>query len=400
MITCKVIEDLLPLYADKICSDDSRVIVEHHVAECTECREKLEAMTVKLESDGAEKIELEHSKIFNGLRKRYLRLIAATLLICAAILIPAAICGVLYLNDQTNLGVSFSTLKADSELRSLGKMFKNGDYAEVLENIILPNQDTYPKEKLAEFKRFFAGDFKNYFNEHPITKINIFSQQELNGTVTARLYLELEKQAGFDETPVYRMEFKYTANGMELEHTYLDFGGEFDKSDGVYYNTAELSQEEYQEIYLSFKPDLPALRLVDSNFSEQYFGSLEREKLDELKTISMFSLTKFPSLYLTDKITLEREKTKEFAEKYYYLECKTGETEYVTDELYSRLGRFYIQHAELRFLYNGEIISVKLDVPYSMETYPNRVTAVRNITYSDNCTAPFCTDSTKTPPMV
>ena len=32
MITCKVIEDLLPLYADEICSDDSRTIVEHHIS--------------------------------------------------------------------------------------------------------------------------------------------------------------------------------------------------------------------------------------------------------------------------------------------------------------------------------------------------------------------------------
>lgn len=41
---CSVIQDLLPSYADNICSDDTRELVEEHVAECVQCREKLEQM--------------------------------------------------------------------------------------------------------------------------------------------------------------------------------------------------------------------------------------------------------------------------------------------------------------------------------------------------------------------
>ena len=36
-ISCDVIRDLLPLYADEACSNDSRKIVEEHLAECPEC---------------------------------------------------------------------------------------------------------------------------------------------------------------------------------------------------------------------------------------------------------------------------------------------------------------------------------------------------------------------------
>ena len=35
---CDVIRDLLPLYADKACSDKSREIVEEHLQECMDCR--------------------------------------------------------------------------------------------------------------------------------------------------------------------------------------------------------------------------------------------------------------------------------------------------------------------------------------------------------------------------
>ena len=37
-ITCQVVEDLLPLYHDGVCSGDSRKIVEEHLEECQSCR--------------------------------------------------------------------------------------------------------------------------------------------------------------------------------------------------------------------------------------------------------------------------------------------------------------------------------------------------------------------------
>lgn len=35
---CKIIQDLLPLYADEVCSEDTRQMVEEHLKECSECR--------------------------------------------------------------------------------------------------------------------------------------------------------------------------------------------------------------------------------------------------------------------------------------------------------------------------------------------------------------------------
>lgn len=43
-ISCEVIKDLLPLYQDGICSDESRKIVEEHLQSCDECRELLDNM--------------------------------------------------------------------------------------------------------------------------------------------------------------------------------------------------------------------------------------------------------------------------------------------------------------------------------------------------------------------
>ena len=43
-IDCRIIGDLLPLYADDACSPESRALVEAHLASCPSCREALRRM--------------------------------------------------------------------------------------------------------------------------------------------------------------------------------------------------------------------------------------------------------------------------------------------------------------------------------------------------------------------
>ncbi len=47
-MSCNVIQDLLPLYCDGACSDESRHLVEEHLQECGECRETYELMRASL----------------------------------------------------------------------------------------------------------------------------------------------------------------------------------------------------------------------------------------------------------------------------------------------------------------------------------------------------------------
>ena len=38
---CEIIKDLLPLYADNVCSEKSAKTVEDHLSDCSECSEEL-----------------------------------------------------------------------------------------------------------------------------------------------------------------------------------------------------------------------------------------------------------------------------------------------------------------------------------------------------------------------
>ena len=58
---CEVVKDLLPLYEDGICSDESRKIVEEHLNECKECYAYYKKMQGEIEV--VEECEMEQSKV-------------------------------------------------------------------------------------------------------------------------------------------------------------------------------------------------------------------------------------------------------------------------------------------------------------------------------------------------
>lgn len=43
-ISCEIIKDLLPLYHDGVCSEDSKKAVEEHLLQCENCRVELSSM--------------------------------------------------------------------------------------------------------------------------------------------------------------------------------------------------------------------------------------------------------------------------------------------------------------------------------------------------------------------
>lgn len=48
--SCEIIKDLLPLYCDGICSEESKKTVEEHLQSCADCKEELRLMNSKIDS--------------------------------------------------------------------------------------------------------------------------------------------------------------------------------------------------------------------------------------------------------------------------------------------------------------------------------------------------------------
>lgn len=54
---CKIICDLLPLYIDDVCSDETREAVELHLEKCAACRMEYEKMKAELRMEEAEDLD-------------------------------------------------------------------------------------------------------------------------------------------------------------------------------------------------------------------------------------------------------------------------------------------------------------------------------------------------------
>lgn len=55
-VTCEIIRDLLPLYFDGVCSEESRELIRFHIRGCDKRREELRLMSLpmNLEEDTVE----------------------------------------------------------------------------------------------------------------------------------------------------------------------------------------------------------------------------------------------------------------------------------------------------------------------------------------------------------
>lgn len=56
---CKIVEDLLPLYHDGVCSDESRQMVEEHISQCEHCRRLLKLIDGELVSPDAKDADIK-----------------------------------------------------------------------------------------------------------------------------------------------------------------------------------------------------------------------------------------------------------------------------------------------------------------------------------------------------
>lgn len=100
---CEVVRDLLPLYADNVCSPGSRELVESHVKGCPECRN---IMAKLLDGRIEEKLHMEKVDVLEYGEKRFKRRTATVGSVTSGMfMIPILVC--LIINILTGSGLSW-----------------------------------------------------------------------------------------------------------------------------------------------------------------------------------------------------------------------------------------------------------------------------------------------------
>ncbi len=141
--SCKVIEDLLPLYHDGVCSEESKLIIKEHLDECADCRGYYDNLR---ESDNVEDNyfnaaeELRKASFLKNMQHKFVGKQIITGLTTALVLIAICISTVMVLRHtetivqyQNNISVYMmnndlvARLQGSSQSQMLVKRVENGE---------------------------------------------------------------------------------------------------------------------------------------------------------------------------------------------------------------------------------------------------------------------------------
>lgn len=106
--TCGIVQDLLPLYVDDVCSERSRELVREHLAECPDCS----AVLAKMQNQVVDRaLEQEKAEVISHQRAFFKRKSAGLGLVIAAIfMIPVLTCLIVNLVSNRTLDWFFIVL--------------------------------------------------------------------------------------------------------------------------------------------------------------------------------------------------------------------------------------------------------------------------------------------------
>lgn len=378
IVTCKVIEDLLPLYADGICSDDTKTVVEHHTAECADCRKKLEDMTsetIEMKKRGTDKPSPENP--FKKIRRHYTRLIVCTLLICAVVLIPPALIFSLYINDEIDKGISFSSIAVSRELKEFGNMFKRGEYRKALESVNLYYQDGYTPAEISAFKDMFADDLDEYFKKNPIKKVKVEADDGKCESGYVHLYLDADKYGGTDKDSELLIYFEARKTDIDSYAMTLSDCNVWTVPDSDY----------DREMSAAFPP----LQLIQHDRAEYILDNLKKE-YNHIFWFWFFTDERlvFESGNVEDGMDISKgdivssvylQKLKKLLLDYSYIGCESNTMTYTQEDILD-YSSYFIQHV-LMTMSSEETgdFTVEFDMPILND---GGFTHLRNVFYSDN----------------
>ena len=105
-VKCTIIQDLLPLYVDKVCSSDSAELVKNHLQSCPECKKIYDEMTSDLEGK-LPAPEVDSKKAFQSLRTNllWIAVALATMVGCFVANISGA-----WMGGPANIGQFIATI--------------------------------------------------------------------------------------------------------------------------------------------------------------------------------------------------------------------------------------------------------------------------------------------------
>lgn len=205
-LTCKIAEDLLPLYVDGVCSDQSKRAVAQHLRECEKCRKLIESTqafpvpSIEPERPAADKA------VKKGFQKIRLRWWASVLLIL--IVVPLFF---LCWNQYNNRGIHFTNAYEYQVGSAFIEQLHKGNFEKAYEYIDIEGLKQewlklwFEEEELVNLEQDGLAKFCEYA-----------AKLEEVGGIEKYTYMGISIYAyEEDGTAVYQMIYKIQISGKE-----------------------------------------------------------------------------------------------------------------------------------------------------------------------------------------
>lgn len=206
-VTCKIVEDLLPLYVDNVCSDQSKRAVEEHLQECDKCRKLIE----NTQAVPVPHIEPDHpaadKAVKKGFQKIRLRWWVSILLVI--VIVPLACLG---WNQYHNRGIHYSNVYEYQLGNKFMELLKKGNYEKAYEYIDI---DGLKQEWLEEW--FEEEELTNFEKDGLAKFCELGRKLDEQGGIESYEYIGISfSGAETDGTKVYRILYRIQFNGSKI----------------------------------------------------------------------------------------------------------------------------------------------------------------------------------------
>lgn len=205
---CKVVQDLLPNYIEKLTNEETDKYIKEHMNGCEECKKILDDMQneLKVSKPQIDKREVKYLKKY----RRKLRILAMILLTIVAIYIIIVIRRFIILLDLQNKAnknfnannchlITTHTELTDDAVANISEIYyKEGKYITKISHL--------SKDNITKFITFFDGNISNNYIENDIGK---FVYPNSNATVMMTPHL-----AGYS-----KIELLFLSLGLSVKNT-------------------------------------------------------------------------------------------------------------------------------------------------------------------------------------
>lgn len=164
---CEVVKDLMTLYAEGMCSEESKAALEEHLKECAACADEFDKLKKELESPDAfaKKDYTEENKSalkpMKKVKKSLFRRKVVSVILALLLLVVLTGVGFLSYGQVTNRGMSFSALADAYKIKQVCESLTEGDTQALLDAIAIRLEEYYEVRNAGLLDK----DFENYKKE-------------------------------------------------------------------------------------------------------------------------------------------------------------------------------------------------------------------------------------------